>query len=68
MWHHHGEKIPGSDQTWIAIIGPDTPGLGEVSVPGQIYNNQIAMTIASLLKIDYKNPGVGKALISTTTK
>jgi hypothetical protein len=68
MWHHHGEKIPGSDQTWIAIIGPDTPGLGEVSVPGQIYNNQVAMTIASLLKIDYKNPKSGIAVLSAITK
>ena len=68
FWHSHGEKIKGSDQTWLAIIGPDTPGKGEINVPGQIYNNQIAMTIASLLKIDYRNPKAGKTLISKFMK
>ena len=68
MWRHHGEKVPGSNQTWMAIIGPDTPGLGEISNPGQIYNNQVAMTIAALLGIDYKNPKAGKPLISAITK
>jgi hypothetical protein len=68
FWHSHGEKIKGSDQTWLAIIGPDTPGSGEMIVPGQIYNNQIAMTIASLLKIDYRNPKAGKTLVSLISK
>ena len=68
FWHSHGEKIKGSDQTWLAIIGPDTKALGEVSVSGQIYNNQVAMTIARLLKIDYKNPKAGKALLPAITK
>jgi hypothetical protein len=68
MWHNHGAKIEGSDQTWLAIIGPDTNGLGEISSSGQIYNSQVAMTIASLLKIEYKNQNAGKALISTITK
>jgi len=68
MWRDHGEKVPGSNQTWMAIIGPDTPGLGEASYPGQIFNNQVAMTIATLLKIDYKNPKAGKPLISAITK
>jgi len=62
-WHSHGAKVEGSDQTWMAIIGPDTPASGEVTVPGQIYNSQVAMTIASLLKIDYRNPNAGKSLI-----
>jgi phosphopentomutase len=68
MWHSHGEKIKGSDQTWLAIIGPDTKAFGEINVPGQIYNNQVAMTIAQLLKIDYKNPKAGKAVLSAITK
>jgi hypothetical protein len=68
MWHSHGEKIKGSDQTWLAIIGPNTPGLGEIKLPGQIYNSQVAMTISNLLKIDYKNPKAGKAILSAITK
>jgi phosphopentomutase len=68
MWHSHGEKIKGSDQTWLAIIGPDTKALGEISVSGQLYNSQVAMTIANLLKIDYKKPKAGKAVFSAITK
>lgn|SRR5664280_403724 len=68
MWHSHGEKIKGSDQTWLAIIGPDTKALGEISVSGQLYNSQVAMTIANLLKIDYKNPKAGKAVFSAIMK
>jgi hypothetical protein len=68
MWHHHGEKVPGSDQTWVAIIGPDTPATGEVLMPGQIYSNQIANTIADLMKIDYKEDRAGKAIISAIGK
>jgi hypothetical protein len=63
MWHDHGAKVKGADQTWIAIIGPDTPASGELSSPGQIYNSQIAMTIATLLNIDFKNPKAGKSFI-----
>jgi len=68
MWHSHGKKIKGSDQTWLAIIGPDTRAIGEINDPGQIYNNQVALTIANLLKIDYKNPKAGKAILSAITK
>jgi hypothetical protein len=68
MWHSHGQKITGSDQTWLAIIGPDTKALGEITLAGQINNNQVAMTIASLLKIDYKNTLSGKPILSAITK
>jgi hypothetical protein len=63
MWRDHGSKVKGADQTWMAIIGPDTPATGEVSEKGQIFNSQIAMTIASLLEIDYKNPKAGSSLM-----
>ncbi len=28
-WKSHGAKIKGSERIWIAVIGPDTPALGE---------------------------------------
>ena len=53
-WKNHGREIPNSSQTWFAIIGPDSPQLGEVGkAPGQCYSNQFAQTIAELLGIKY---------------
>jgi hypothetical protein len=52
-WRNHGRKAPNSDQTWFAIMGPDSPKLGEVKDNGQYYSNQFAQTIAELLGIKY---------------
>jgi hypothetical protein len=54
-WRNHGRKTPNSDQTWFAIIGPDSPKTGEMgSSAGQCYSNQFAQTIAELLNVKYK--------------
>ena len=53
-WRSHGSKTAHSDQTWFAVIGPDTPSKGEMT-DGQYYNNQYAKTMAALLGFDYKN-------------
>ncbi len=49
QWRDHSRHVPGSDQVWLAAIGPDSPALGEVALPMQIYQQQIAQTIAQLL-------------------
>jgi hypothetical protein len=67
QWRHHGAKIVGADQTWIAIMGPDTPAKGEIT-SGQYYTNQIAKTIALLLNFDYNNPKAGKPLTEAFSK
>lgn len=54
-WKSHGIKVPKADETWFAVIGPDTPAKGEVKNAGQIHNNQFAATIATLLGFDYTN-------------
>jgi len=51
-WKSHGTKYEHSDETWFAIIGPNTPALGEVTM-GQYYNDHIAMSIANLLNFKY---------------
>lgn len=62
-WKHHGIKMPNADQIWFAVIGPDTPALGEVKGPVQLYQNQVAKTLAAFLGIDYLNTvDVGKAV------
>jgi len=62
-WRSHGAEIPGTDQIWIAIMGPDTPPSGMISVPQQLYQNQIAATLARFLGLEYKNDRpVGKPI------
>ena len=48
-------NIKGSKKVWLAIIGPDTPSTGEIENSDPVYSTQIAMTIARLLDVDYKN-------------
>jgi hypothetical protein len=64
-WRDHGTKIQGSDQTWFAIMGPDTQALGEIQSPGQIYQKQYAATIAHLLGLEFTNEDKAGALITS---
>lgn len=52
-WNSHGVKHPGSDQIWIAFLGPDTPPLGERHDIDPVTQSQIAATLAALLGEDY---------------
>ena len=67
QWHDHGSKTVGSNQTWFAILGPDTPAKGEIT-SGQYYTSQLAKTIAMLLNFDYNNPKAGQPLMEAFTK
>jgi hypothetical protein len=59
-WKEHGVEEKGSENIWIAVIGPDTPPLGERTNIAPITQSQIAATIAALLGKDYASamPGV----------
>ena len=48
-WANHAFFIKGSSQTWLALIGPNIPPLGEMKNEEQIYQKQIAQTIAGLV-------------------
>lgn len=54
-WKHHGAKMPNADEIWFAFLGPDTPALGEMKKEEQLYQNQIANTMASLLGLSFAN-------------
>jgi len=66
-WRDHGKEIAESGQIWIAVIGPDTPARGEMKTSQQLYQKQIAPTLASLLGFEFK-PIHGSEIISTITK
>jgi hypothetical protein len=52
-WKEHGVGQKGSENIWIAVIGPDTAPLGERRGPPPVKQAQIAATIAALLGEDY---------------
>ncbi len=55
-WKDHGAKVEGSEYTWVAVIGPDTPAKGEMKASEDIlYHKQIAQTISVLLGLDFKS-------------
>ena len=53
-WKDHGQKVAESNEIWMAVMGPDTKPMGEVTAGDQLYQKQIAATIASLLGITFK--------------
>jgi len=56
QWTDHGVKVEDSGSIWMAVMGPDSSPLGEVSTHTQIYQGQIAATIAALLGVHYAPP------------
>jgi hypothetical protein len=52
-WKEHGVEQKGSENVWIAVMGPDTAPLGERSNVPEVHQAQIAATLAALLGKDY---------------
>ena len=54
QWKEHGKDQKGSENIWIAVLGPDTPGLGERANIAAVTQSQIAATVAALVGKDYR--------------
>jgi len=68
-WKHHGTEFEGSHEMWMGILGPDTPVLGEVKTEGQIYQKQVAKTVAELMGLEFaENPQMGEVLTTGFAK
>ncbi|HUI62463.1 MAG TPA: hypothetical protein VLX90_19705, partial [Steroidobacteraceae bacterium] len=52
-WKEHGVEEKGSEDVWIAVLGPDTQPLGERTHVAAVTQSQIAATVAALLGKDY---------------
>jgi len=61
-WKNHGSSVVGGGEIWAAIMGPDTPALGEVKKKGQLYQSQIAATTVKALGEKYEQPKAGKPI------
>jgi len=53
-WKEHGVEEKGSENIWIAVMGPDTAPLGERTQTHEVHQAQIAATVAALLDKDYR--------------
>jgi len=48
-WKNHGLEVKESSQIWLAAMGKGILPKGEITQPIQLYQNQIASTIAKLM-------------------
>lgn len=53
-WKHHGARIEGANEMWIAAIGPSVKAVGESKSKAQVYQGQIASTIAKILGYEFR--------------
>jgi dienelactone hydrolase len=60
-WKSHGEKVPASANIWIAVLGPDTPALGERAQTETVTQSQVAATVAAALGEDFARAVAGAA-------
>jgi len=54
QWTKHGPDIKDSGEIWIAAMGPGIQAKGEIHVAMQLYQAQLAATIAGILGYDFK--------------
>ncbi len=54
-WKHHDWNVEGAEYMWIAVLGPDTPPLGERRNVAPVTQSQIAATVAALLGKDWRS-------------
>ncbi len=48
-WKDHGEKVMGAGNVWMILFGKTAVTKGEVKISEQLYSNQIAPTILSVM-------------------
>lgn len=63
-WRHHSARIAGSENVWMAFLGPDTPATGEWTNTPPVTQSQLAATLAAFLGHDYPaaEPKAGKPI------
>ncbi|MCC6770943.1 MAG: alkaline phosphatase family protein [Gemmatimonadaceae bacterium] len=63
-WRDHGQDVSGAEHIWMAVIGPDTPALGERNGIAPVTQSQVAATVAALLGEDWnaRSPRAGRPL------
>ena len=69
-WKHHGAKIDGAENIWMAFLGPDTAALGERTDCESVTQSQIAATLAAFLGEDYGKsvPAAGQPITEVLSR
>lgn len=63
QWTDHGQSVADASEIWLAIMVPGVTQKGELTISDQLYQKQIAQTIASILGLNYfPNHPVGEAI------
>jgi hypothetical protein len=62
--------VPGSGETWMAFLGPDTSALGEREMSEPMTESQVPATLAALLGEDYDAavPKAGRPILEVLRK
>jgi len=60
-WVDHDGGVPGAEDAWVAIIGPDTPDRGAVAPADTVYLADVAATLLRFFGLDFRdwNPKAG---------
>lgn len=53
QWTDHGADIPGADEIFIAAMGPAIKKAGELAIPMQLQQMQVAQTIAKVMGYNF---------------
>jgi hypothetical protein len=53
-WTSHNNQVPGADEIWMSVLGPDTPALGERFSIATVTQSQVAATVAAAVGEDYR--------------
>jgi hypothetical protein len=53
-WCNHHALVEGSDAIWCAVLAPNIQAKGEVKQPMQIWQKQMAQTIAHMLGFEFQ--------------
>lgn len=63
-WDDHGKDVPGSEQIWMAVIGPDTPATGEARNIAEVHQADVAATLLQFFGLSAAdfNPSAGPVL------
>lgn len=66
-WTDHGDDVAGAGEIWMAVIGPDTPDVGEARDTPQAWQADIAATLLQFFGLDPRefNPEAGPAVAGT---
>ena len=53
-WTDHGQEVQGANEIWFALVAPGVPAKGELKNNAQVYQQQLAQTMANLLGETFK--------------